>query len=161
MQLPEPQDEHRWLHRIVGRWEATMECSMGPGQEPMRTRATETVRSLGGLWVIGEGEGEMPGGGISRSVITLGFDPAKGRFVGSFIASVMGNLWVYEGTRDAEGRALTLDTRGPSFGNPAVLADYQDVVTIESDDRRLLTSRIRGEDGSWTEFMRAEYRRLG
>lgn len=161
MQIPAPLEEHRWLHRLVGQWDATIECSMGPGQPAMRTRATETVRSLGGLWVIGEGDGELPDGARSRSVITLGFDPAKGRFVGTFIASVMNMMWVYDGVRDADGRVLRLDTRGPSFADPTVMADYQDCVIIESDDLRLLTSRVKGEDRAWTDFMRAEYRRIG
>lgn len=162
MQIPEPQAEHRWLQRIVGRWEAETECAMGPGQPSQKSRITETVRSLGGLWVVGEGQGDMPGGGgTSTMIMTLGFDPARGRFVGTFVASVMTNLWVYEGTLDPDGRVLTLDTEGPSFTDPQKLARYQDVITLESDDRRILTSRALGEDGTWQEFMRAEYRRIG
>ena len=67
MQVPEPQKQHLWLQRLVGEWTFETECSPGPDQPPMKMTGTETVRTLGGLWTIGEGEGEMPGGGSCRS----------------------------------------------------------------------------------------------
>ncbi|TXT39001.1 MAG: ribulose kinase [Planctomycetota bacterium] len=59
----EPQKEHQWLQRLVGEWTFEAECSMGPDQPPMKSTGSEVVRSLGGLWTIGEGQGEMPDGG--------------------------------------------------------------------------------------------------
>ena len=56
MQTPEPQKEHQWLQQLVGKWTSETECSMGPDQPAMKTNGKETVRSLGGLWTIGEGE---------------------------------------------------------------------------------------------------------
>ena len=94
---PVAQKEHLWLQQMLGEWNSVSECSMGPDQPTMKSEATDSVRSLGDLWVIAEGAGEMPGGGTSYSVMTLGFDPAKGKFVGTFVASMMLNLWVYEG----------------------------------------------------------------
>lgn len=51
-----------------------------------------------------EGLGEMPGGGIATTMMTLGYDPARKWFVGTFIGSMMTHMWVYAGT------VLTLDT---------------------------------------------------
>ncbi len=65
------------------------------------------MRSLGGLWVLCEGRCEMPGGGAGTTVMTLGFDPARGLFVGTFIASMMTHLWLYEGGLDPELTVLT------------------------------------------------------
>ena len=85
-----PQKEHEWLQTLVGEWTIEGECIMGPDQPPMKSTGTESVRSLGGLWTIGEGRGEMPdGSGPSSSIMTLGYDPQKGHFVGSFVASMM------------------------------------------------------------------------
>ena len=50
MMNPEPRPEHRWLHRMVGEWRATMECPGGPGQPASKAESVEGVRSLGGLW---------------------------------------------------------------------------------------------------------------
>lgn len=98
-----PQTEHEWLQRLVGEWTAEMEYVMGPSQPPMKSRGAESVRSIGGLWTLGEGSGEMPDGGR--------------------------------------------------------MMKYQDIMTLVSDDHRILASRIQGDDGSWTGFMTAHYRR--
>jgi hypothetical protein len=57
------------------------------------------------------------------------------------------------------GKVLTLDAEGPSMAGDGKTVKYQDVVTLESDDHRMLTSRMVGEDGEWREFMRAQFRR--
>lgn len=154
----EPQREHRWLDRLIGEWTMQSECMMGPDQPPMTTEGVEVVRSLGGLWTIAEGEGEMPGSGSMKSVMTLGYDPATGRYVGTFVASVMTHLWAYNGTLDADERVLTLDTTGPGFnGEPS--APYKDSIEFVDDDHRTLNSCYQGADGQWTTFMTAHYRR--
>lgn len=111
----EPQAEHRWLQRLAGEWQFEAECAMEPGQTPSKSAGAESVRPLGGLWVVAEGKwGEMAGCGSSAATLmTLGHDPRRGRFVGTWIDSMMAHLWVYDGALDAAGRVLTLDTEGP------------------------------------------------
>jgi hypothetical protein len=157
---PEPEKEHHWLHRLVGDWTSEMEAAMEPGQPPSTFRGTETVRSLGGLWTVGEGRGEMPGDGTALTIMTLGYDPQIQRFVGTFVGSMMTHMWVYEGRLDADEKVLTLDTEGPNFapgGKGA--AKYKDTIEFLSDDHRTLTSQVLGEDGLWHQFMTAHYRR--
>ena len=155
----EPQREHRWLEKLVGEWTYETECVMGPDQPPMKAEGRETVRSLGGLWTIAEAEGAMPTGDEPmKSVMTLGFDPASRRFVGTFIASVMAHLWTYDGSLDADEKVLSLNAEGPSCTGSGT-AKYVDRIEFVDDDHRTLTSRVLGEDGNWVEFMRAEYRR--
>ena len=153
--------QHTWLDQLIGSWSFESECQMGPGQPPMKTAGTEIVRSLGGLWTIGEGtlgtcqEGETPG----KSIMTLGFDPRTGRFLGTFIASMMTHLWVYDGSLDASGKVLTLDTIGPSFASDGQLAKYQDIIEFVDEGHRILRSNLQLPDGSWTQFMEAHYRK--
>ena len=156
----EPQKQHHWLQKLVGEWTVESEAVMGPGEPRLKSTGSESVRSLGGLWTVGEGRGEMPDGGEMRSIMTLGYDTQKDRFVGTFIASVMTFLWIYEGQLDAGGRVLTLDVEGPSFTDAAKTTKYQDIIEFKSDDHRTLTSRVLGDDGQWQEFMTAHYRRL-
>lgn len=156
----EPQDEHRWLQQLVGRWTFESEASMGPGQPPMKSSGKETVRSLGGLWVVADGEGQMPEGGTADMMMTLGYDPKKGRFVGTWVGSMMTLMWAYDGFLDADRKVLTLEAEGPSFADESKTAKYRDIITLESADHRTLTSRALGEDGNWTEFMTAHYRRV-
>ena len=144
----DPQDEHRWLHKLVGSWEFETDCNMGPDQSPMKSRGTEIVRSLGGLWTIGEGECPMPDGVTGQTIMTLGFDPVSNRFVGTFVASMMTHLWPYNGALDAAGKILTLDSEGPVFTGTGT-AKYQDSIEFVSDDHRILRSQFLGADGLW------------
>jgi hypothetical protein len=155
----EPQNEHRWLHQLIGNWTYEHEAAMGPGQPTQKLRGRESARSLGGVWVVCEGEGEMPGGGAANTIMTLGYDPAKKHYVGTWIGSMMHNLWVYEGDLDPAGKALTLESEGPSFAGDGKMAKYRDVIEFQSQDHRTLTSHVLGEDGQWRQFMTALYRR--
>src|SRR5262245_12668838 len=106
--------EHKWLQQLVGEWTYLSEARE-PGKDPVKAAGTERVRSLGDVWVVGEGEGEMPGGGRGRSIVTLGYDPARKRFVGTWVGSMMANMWVYDGWLDASRNVLTLESEGPSM----------------------------------------------
>ena len=154
------QKEHLWLQKLNGDWSFEGECMMGPDQPAEKSTGSCTTRSLGGLWTLVEGEGKSPDGTPVKSIITLGYDPAKQRFVGSFIASCMTHLWPYEGTLDATGKVLTLDSEGPSFSGDGTTVKYQDIVEIVDDDNWMLRSRMPDGKGGWIEFMTAHYRRI-
>lgn len=156
--MAEPQAEHQWLQRMVGEWTSEAEAVMEPGAPPATFTGTESVRSLGGLWVIGEGSGDMPGGGAMQTVITFGYDPQKGKYVGSFVGSMMTHLWLYEGSLDAAGK-LVLDTEGPDFAAGGKMGKFQDVVEFVDDDHRVMRSHRRDDNGAWQQFMIAHYRR--
>jgi len=156
----EPQKEHQWLERLVGEWTAESEMPAEPGQEPTKYTGTESVRSLGGVWILCEGRGaEASDNGSDTTIMTLGYDPSKQRYVGTFIGSMMTYLWVYEGELDSTGNILTLDAEGPSFTGDGKMAKYKDSIEFLSDDHRVLTSRFLGDDGEWHHFMTAHYRR--
>ena len=161
MKPAEPQKEHLWLRRLVGEWAYEFEVPMGPDQPPEKITGTETVRSLGDLWFVGEGKGPMPGGDEGTTVITLGYDPQKGRFVGTWIGSMMTYLWVYDGELDEAGKVLTLHAKGPDMAGEGKMVPYKDVITLESDDHRVLRSHAQGDDGEWSQIMEAHYRRKG
>jgi Protein of unknown function (DUF1579) len=79
--------------------------------------------------------------------------------VGTFIRSMMTHLWVYDGELDRAGNKLTLDAEGPSFTEGGKPAKYRDAIEFKSDDHRVLTSHVLGDDGQWHGFMTAHYRR--
>jgi hypothetical protein len=155
--VAKPQAEHAWLHRLVGEWRSECVASCMPGEPAVNTTGTLHVRSIGGLWIQGEAEGEMPGGGQMTSLITLGYDPQKGSYVGTWIGSMMTLLWVYHGTR--EGERLILASEGPNFTDPTKTALYHDIIEIHSDDHHSLSARVQNEDGWWTDMMRTDYYR--
>ncbi len=156
----EPQKEHLWLQQLLGDWRFEGEMTMSPGQPPIKSTGTETVRALGGLWVLCEGRAEIPGGGMDDMLMTLGYDTQQKAFVGSWVGSMMTYMWVYHGALDATGKVLTLDTQGPSMSGDDKPVRYQDVITIKSPDERELSSQTLQPDGSWKRFMTATYRRV-
>lgn len=157
----QPVVQHQWLDRLVGNWTSEMTCPMGPDQPPMIHKGKETVRSLGGLWVICEGEAEMPEGGISRSIMTLGYDPQQSCFVGTFIASVMTHLWTYQGMLSEGDSKLVLDTIGPDFSSESgEMVQYKDTIILVDEDHRILTSSCLTKEGVWQQFMEGHYYRV-
>jgi len=156
---PPPAPEHGWLHRMLGAWRYEIECT-GPDGAALRGEGHETVRSLGGFWVVGEAEGSMPGCGSARWMVTLGWDAQARRFRGSWVGSMMAHMFVYDGALSEDGRTLTLENEGPSFTGEGT-ARYRDVVTLEGDDQRLMHSEMLGADGAWTRFVTMRFRRTG
>lgn len=156
----EPQTQHQWLQQLVGDWTYESDCSMGPDKPRQKFTGSERVRSLGGLWVVCEGQGQMPGGGTATMMMTLGYDPQKGRFVGTWVGSMMTHLWVYDGELDPAGKMLTLSSEGPDFSAPGKTGQFRDIIELLDDGRRLLRSHALGPDGQWREFMTAKYRRV-
>jgi hypothetical protein len=184
----EPQKEHDWLQKLVGEWTYESDEPTKPGQPPAKCTGTESVRSLGGFWVLAEGQGGMPGGGAATMVLTLGYDPQKKRYVGTWIGSMMSHLWVYEGAVDVTGNTLTLHAEGPNMavegktakplagrrgasgaeallpcdwqhGQSRVTGEYKEVIEFKSDNHRVFTSHVLGEDGKWQTMMTVNFRR--
>lgn len=155
----ESQKEHQWLQRLVGEWTYEGETVMSANEPPMKSNGTESVRALGDFWILAEGQGAMcgGGGGSATTLMTLGYDPAKKRYVGTWVGSMMSNLWVYDGSLD--GAVLTLESEGPHMTAEGQTAKYRDVIEIKTDDHRVMTGNVLGDDGKWQTFMTAHYRR--
>jgi hypothetical protein len=158
MQNP-PVPQHAWLRQLLGSWTYESEAVMGPGEPPMTFTGNEKVRMLGDLWVICEGE--IAGEEVGHTVMTLGFDPPRGRFVGTFVGSMMTHLWIYDGSLDPSERILTLEAEGPSFTQEGQMVLYRDVIEIVDVDHRTLSSYAPGAEGQWVRFMQSRYQRVG
>lgn len=153
-------DEHRWLQQLTGRWRLAFDMPQQSDEPDAGGTWEENVRSLDGAWIIAEMTGTMPDGSSATNILALGYDPAKKRYVGSFVSSAMSHLWIYEGTLDQTGKVLTLDCEGPDFDTAGRTAPYQDVITIKDGNTRTFSSRIRLADGTWKSVMSCDYTRI-
>lgn len=153
-----PTAEHKWLQKLVGEWTYHVDAPMKAGEAPTRITGTETVRSLGALWIVAEGRSQMPDG-PAVTMMTLGYDPGTRRFVGTWIGSMMTHLWVYDGGLEPGAERLALDSEGPSMADDGTMSQYRDVIEFKSDDHRLLIAQVKAPDGQWQPFMTTEYRR--
>ncbi|MEO7995383.1 MAG: DUF1579 domain-containing protein [bacterium] len=154
MEIPPPTDQHKWLQQLVGHW--TFEGGAGE----FKSAGTEAVRALGELWIIAEGEAAEPDGPAGLMRMTVGFDPAKDKFVGSWVGSMMHNQWVYEGELDATGKILTLNSTGQSWEDETQTANYADVIELVDADHRILHGTMQKADGEWVEFCTTRYTRV-
>ena len=102
----------------------------------------------------------MPDGTSATNLMTLGYDPDRKRYIGTWVGSMMTHLWLYEGELNPEQTALRLNSEGPAMAGDGTTAKYEDMVVFKSNDHRLLTARVQGPDGQWEHLMTVEYRRV-
>lgn len=154
-----PVQEHQWLQQLVGEWRTETEMMMGPGQPKQKVQGRESVKSLGGLWAVGEGNTTMPDGTAMSYVSALGYDVSFKEYRSCMFASVSSHLWKYTGELSADGKVMTLSCVGPNMFKDGETANYRDVIEILDDNHRTLTSYGQDENGAWQEFMKSRYTR--
>lgn len=157
-EFPGPAPEHELLKRFVGSWTSEGECSGGPDSEPMENRAEVESRMLGERWVVNEITVNA-GGMAVVGVQTIGYDPTKKKYVGTWIDSMQNHLWVYEGSYDEATKTLTLEAMGPNLMAGGELVPFRDSYRFVSEDRIESRSVAQGADGEWVPFMTGEMRR--
>lgn len=158
---PQPaqqQEEHKWLQQLVGEWDTRGVAEAGPDQPAFECEGTEKIRSIGGLWIVADGEINLMGMTAS-TMLTLGYDPQQQKFIGAWVDSMMNHLWRYEGTLDDSGRKLTLLTEGPSYTAPGETAQYKEVLELMNKNEKVWTSYLRSDDGEWVKFMSSTAKR--
>ena len=148
-----------FLQKLVGEWSVTTYAVMDPDQDPYRFEGRETGRMLGRQWFVSEFYSEVEGV-VIESILTIGYDPAKEKFVASYANSNQPMLWTYEGTLNDEGTKLTLKTEGPFMGDPDQTAEYRVVIERKDADHWTMGSQIQVPDEEeWFEFLSFVYER--
>ncbi|MBI4563865.1 MAG: DUF1579 domain-containing protein [Planctomycetes bacterium] len=155
--MPKPLKDHEWLKQLVGEWTSEVEIA-GHGDKPaQKFKGAESGRMIGGFWAMLENKGEFMGAPFT-GILTLGFDAEKKKYVGTWIDSMSHFLWRYEGTVDASGKTLTLETEGPSHEEPGKTVKYKEITEIKSPDHKVFTSTCE-KDGKWVTLMTIHYHR--
>lgn len=157
-ELTVPEKEHQWLQQFVGEWDTDSEGSMGPDQPPMKSSGTTRTRMLGEIWIVSEIQVEMQGSKM-HAVQTVGYDPVRKKYVGTWIDSMINHMWKYEGTVDAAGTRLTLEADGPDFVVANKTTRYRDAYEFKTKDHIVATSSLLTDDGKWVTFATGNYRR--
>lgn len=151
-----PQKEHQWLDQLIGTWSFEHACQT-PDGTASNTTGTMTCRSLDGMWLICESTGGSPEEPWS-SIMTLGFDIAQNKYVGTFIGTMMSFIWHYVGELDAAGKKLPLVSEGPTFDGSG-RCRYRDTVEIVDSNTWLFRSELE-DQGSWVQFMNGTHTRI-
>lgn len=157
-QVPPPQKEHEWLKQFVGEWVSESEVKFSPDQPAAKCQGTMKSQMLGGFWLMNEATVDMLGDEV-HAVQSIGYDPEKKKYVGTWVDSMSSHMWKYEGTVDDTGKILTLEAEGPSFAGDGKMAKYRDSYEFKSKDHIVATSSVLGEDGKWITFITGDVRR--
>jgi hypothetical protein len=152
--MPQPGPEHELLKKDVGAWDATSEMFMGgPGSAPTVSKGTETVRMVGGFWQVSDFAAEMMGQPFEGRG-AMGYDPAKKKYVGTWIDSMTPGYYTVEGTYDAATKTLTATMEGPDPSGAIVKT--KETTEWKDADTRVFT--MYDADGK-TVSMRITYKR--
>ena len=152
--MPKPGPEHEMLKKDVGTWDATVEMLMPPSP-PSKGTEVNTL-GPGGLWLISDFKSEMMGAPFQGHGVT-GWDPAKKKYVGTWVDSMSTALSTIEGTYDAASRSVTsmMQVTGEG-GQPMTM---KAVTQMKDDDTRVFTMYMNGPDGKEAPTMRITYKR--
>ena len=156
MNMPSPAPEHGFLRRFEGDWETESEIFMAPDQPPMKAKGTDRGRMIGGFWLAAEVRHDD---GSFEARLTLGYDPKTKKYIGAWVDSMSSHLWRYEGSADASGRILTLETEGPMPPDLTKHSKFREVTEFKSDDHRVFTSSRLEPDGKLTKIITIHSRR--
>ena len=110
-------DEHLWLSKKTGQWEAQLQLATGPGDETLQGRASVSRRmELGGRVLAEYWNGEI-GGRPFEGVRRTGYDNVSGEFWSTWTDTESTALYVSRGERV------------PDAGQIELSGEYTDPVT--------------------------------
>ncbi len=109
--LPGPTPEHKAMAREEGTWKAESKFWLTPETEPMVSEATESNKMFGELWLLSKYEGNVMGMPF-KGMGTMGYDPVKKKYVGTWVDTMNPHMQTMEGEYDVETHTLTMYSTG-------------------------------------------------
>lgn len=156
-EMPKPGKEHALLQQhFVGDWDASSK-HMKDGKS-MDSKGTETVKSaFNGYWLMMDYKGDMNGKPYQGHGM-LGYDPAKKKYMLTWVDNWSPYSMWSEGEADASGKTFTFTCEGfcPELGK---VAKMKTVMEIQNADHRTLTFFMPGKDGAEQKMGTIEYTR--
>jgi len=154
--MPVAQPEHAVLKQEAGEWDVTVESFMAPGQPPVLSKGIETGKMVGDFWLVSDFKTEMMGQPFTGHG-TLGYDPAKKKYVSTWIDSMTPTLSLGESEYDAATRTFTGWLDGLDYsGKPTKL---KTVTAFKDPATRVFTMSLPGPDGREMTALRLTYTR--
>lgn len=138
----------KWLRQYIGEWETEVDVMMGPGEPHVKSSGSEKTRLLGDYWIVMESKSDIKGS-ASESLLTLGYDDARKKFVSSWVDTGTSMLWTFEGKLDPSGRILTMESEGGGIHILGKKPRFKEVTEFKTADHRVYTLSMRQDKGDW------------
>jgi hypothetical protein len=119
--MPKPGPEHELFKDEVGTWDAVVKSQM-PGLPAQESRGVATMSLMsGGLWLLEDFVGSAAGSPFAGHGI-YGWDPAKKKYVSTWVDNMTDHLQIGEGTYDGATKTMTMvvKTRDPAQGGKEI-----------------------------------------
>jgi len=151
-QKPQPTEEHHAILRSVGTWEGSMKLWI-PGMPEQTTSCTEVNTAFGDFWMTTDFECQLMGD-TYRGQGATGYDPMKGKYVGTWMDNMSPFLAVMEG-EERDGK-LIMRWTGPTMDGSVQPHRFEMVHAGES-----YTSTFFVGEGAGTKTMEFHMKRKG
>jgi hypothetical protein len=153
---PKPGKEHERLKQHEGTWDAKAKFTFAPGQ-PAEESTAVYVATMGGggLWLVDDYKGTLAGSKFEGHGVAT-WDPAKKKYVFTWIDSMSCHISVGEGDEDKEGNIVSSwEEKGPD-GKTQKVKHVMSPVVKDAWTYRFL---VVGDDGKETEMGLISYTR--
>lgn len=157
--ISKPVQEHSWLKQFIGEWDTEIEAFEPGKKAPVKSRGVEVVHPIGGFWVVGESKSTFMDTPFT-GMLTLGYDEKAKNYIGTWVDSMTGRMWQYDGQVDSTGRVLTLESEGECPRVPGKMLKFKEVVEFPDKDTKRFTSLMQGDDGQWVTMAVMNSRRI-
>lgn len=155
MPMPEPAPEHGWLASKAGVWDVDCTMWMAPGAPPFTCVGVDTAEMVGSFWLRATFSCDMGGTPfIGQSM--LGFDPAKGKFFGTWVDGFSAGMSHFEGAKLADG---SLEMKGEGMGPMGPQSKFRMHEVHHSADSFTFSMYYELPDGGELKMMQYEYKR--
>jgi hypothetical protein len=154
-----PTKEHEQMAHEVGVWDAEVTMWETPDAEPMKSKAVETNKLLGKMWLMSEFEGQFGDTKFSgRSA--LGYDPIKKKYVGGWVDTISPFMTSMEGEYDVATHTLTMMGHGVNcFTGKEEQTKMITRYNSEDDKVFEIHMPVEGQEGKWWKSMEVKYKR--
>jgi hypothetical protein len=146
-ELPKAGKEHDHLKRLVGTWVAEAENGNGTMTYKM---------GLGGLWLIGDFEGEFGGMNFQGKGLDT-YDSATKKYRSVWVDSLSSAPRIMEGNLDKDNKVMTMTGEGPwQEGKPA---KFKSITEIKDADTLNFSLFMVDTDGKEQPIVTITYKR--
>jgi hypothetical protein len=144
---PKPAQAHDNLMRLVGTWDAETESGKGTLTYKM---------GLGGLWLVGEFEGEFGGMRLQGKSLET-YDPATKRYRSVWVDSFSTAPRIMEGNLDKDNKVMTMTGEGP--WQQGTTAKFKSITEIKDADTVNFSLFLVTQDGKEEPMVKITYKR--
>lgn len=144
---PQPGKEHDYLKRLVGTWNAETESGTGTMTYKME---------LGGLWLVGDFEGEFGGAKFQGKFLDT-YDAGTKKYRSVGVDSFATAPRVMEGNLDKDNKVMTMTGEGP--WQPGTTAKYKAITEIKDADTMNYSLYMVDKEGKEHPLVKITYKR--